>query len=385
MTSGPDRRNPSPSSASARLREVAGLFTKLGVVGFGGPAAHIALMRAEVVTRRAWMDDSELLYWVGATNLIPRPNSTELAIHLGHQRAGWRGLLAGGVCFIMPAVAIVTALAWIYERYGTDPRMLDARYGILPVIIAVIAHALVGMGRSALTDRFSVALGIAVFAAYLAGTHELALLAAAGFAGAAWASRERWRRPPTTLFSLPILAAGAAPKSLWRLLAVFVEIGSVLYGSGYVLLAFLQRNLVEDLGWVTREQLLDAVAIGQITPGPVFTTATFLGWQIDGPAGAAVATIGIFLPSFLFVAVLARIVPWIRQHPTARAFLSAVTVASLGLMAGVLVELADAALTDVLTVVVGAASLVLLTRTKVNAAWLILGGVLVGAAHAAGT
>jgi chromate transporter len=367
------------------MREVARLFFKLGAIGFGGPAAHIALMRDEVVRRRRWMGDREFLEWVGATNLIPGPNSTELAIHLGHQRAGWRGLLAGGVCFIAPAVVIVSGLAWLYERYGTDPRVIDIRYGVLPVIIAIIAQALVGLSRTALTDWLSVAVGVAAFAAFLAGVHELVVLAGAGAVAALWANRHRLRRPRSSSLSVVAVLAtsGTAPVSLWRLFLVFLEIGSVLYGSGYVLLAFLQSNLVDDLGWITSEQLLDAVAVGQVTPGPVFTTATFIGWQIAGPAGAAAATVGIFLPSFLFVALLGRIVPWMRRRPTARAFLTGVTVASLGLMAGVLVELADTAFTDAFTVLVAGVVLLVLIRTRINSAWLVATGVAIGVVHAA--
>lgn len=374
-----------PRSASWRLREVAALFTRLGVIGFGGPAAHVALMRDEVVRRREWMDDREFLDWVGATNLIPGPNSTELAIHLGHQRAGWRGLVTAGVCFIAPAVAIVGTLAWLYEQYGTDPRAVDIRYGVLPVIIAIVAQALVGLGRTALTNWLSVVLGVAAFAAFVGGVHELVVLAVAGGVAAGWANRHHLRRLHLRgLLGVPVLATeSVAPVSLWRLFSVFVEIGSVLYGSGYVLLAFLQRSLVDDLGWVTGQELLDAVAVGQVTPGPVFTTATFIGWQVDGAAGAAVATVGIFLPSFVLVALLGRIVPWMRQRPSARAFLSGVVAASLGLMAGVLVELADTAVIDGITLLVAVITLAALIRTKLNSAWLIAGGAVIGIVHAA--
>lgn len=374
--------------APSRLREVAALFFKLGVIGFGGPAAHIALMRDEVVRRRGWIDDAEFLDLVGATNLIPGPNSTELAIHLGHRRAGTRGLLAAGVCFIAPAVVIVGFLAWLYQRYGTDPTVVDLRYGILPVIIAIVAHALYGLGRSALTVPLNGVVAAAALGGYLAGVHELVVLVAAGLATILWTNRH-WR--PDRMVSLllfPLVAtAPNAPDavSLRRLFLVFLEIGSVLYGSGYVLLAFLQRNLVDQHGWLTSQQLLDAVAVGQVTPGPVFTTATFVGWQIDGPAGAAAATIGIFLPSFVFVALLGRIVPWMRARPAARAFLTGLTSASLGLMAGVLIELADTALTDLATIAVAAAALAVLIRTKVNSAWLIGAGMLIGALHAVAT
>lgn len=375
--------------APSRLREVAGLFFKLGVIGFGGPAAHIALMRDEVVRRRGWIDDAEFLDLVGATNLIPGPNSTELAIHLGHRRAGTRGLLAAGVCFIAPAVVIVGFLAWLYQRYGTDPTVVDLRYGILPVIIAIVAHALYGLGRSALTVPLNGVVAAAALGGYLVGFHELVVLVAAGLVTVLWTGRHRWR--PDRMWSVLIVPfAATAPTapdavSLRRLFLVFLEIGSVLYGSGYVLLAFLQRNLVDQHGWLTSQQLLDAVAVGQVTPGPVFTTATFVGWQIDGPAGAAAATIGIFLPSFVFVALLGRIVPWMRARPAARAFLTGLTSASLGLMAGVLIELTDTALVDLATIAVAAAALAVLIRTKVNSAWLIGAGMLIGALHAVAT
>jgi chromate transporter len=378
-----------PAVEPSRVQDVARLFLKLGVIGFGGPAAHVALMRDEVVRRRGWIDDGEFLDLVGATNLIPGPNSTELAIHLGHLRAGGRGLVAAGLCFIAPAVVIVGVLAWLYERHGADPAVVDLRYGILPVIIAVVAHALTGLGRTACTTVVHAVIAGAALAAYLVEVHELIVLVAAGGAAVLWAS---WRRlgpgRAMSLLLVPIAATDpAAPTavSLRRLFLVFLEIGSVLYGSGYVLLAFLQRALVDERGWLTSQQLLDAVAVGQITPGPVFSTATFVGWQIDGIAGAAVATIGIFLPSFVFVALLGRIVPWIRARPTARAFLGGVTAASLGLMAGVLVELVDTAITDLATFVVALAALVVLVRTKVNSAWLIGAGALIGAVHAVAT
>jgi len=367
-----------------RLAEVGRLFLRLGVIGFGGPAAHIALMRDEVVRRRGWLDDAEFLDLVGATNLIPGPNSTELAIHLGHRRAGGRGLVVAGLGFIAPAVLIVGVLAWLYERHGTDPALADLRYGVLPVIIAIVGHALVGLGRVALVSPVGAVAATAALAGFLAGVHELVLLVAAGAAAVLWANRRRLRpgrAPLVLLLAGGEPGAGPTAPSLWRLFLVFLEIGSILYGSGYVLLAYLQRNLVTDLGWLSEQELLDAVSVGQVTPGPVFTTATFVGWQIDGWAGAAVATVGIFAPSFLFVALLGRIVGWMRAHATARAFLDGVVAASLGLMAGVLVELVDAAISDLVTAAVAAVALALLVSTRLNSAWLIGGGVVVGLAH----
>ena len=377
---GPDRP---VVAARDRVREVSAVFLRLGVLGFGGPAAHIAMMRDEVVRRRRWMGDGEFLDLVGATNLIPGPNSTELAMYLGAKRAGGRGLVSAGVCFIGPAVVIVGVLAWLYQQYGTDPAAVDLRYGILPVIIAIIAQALFGLGRSSLNVALNAVLAVGAFAGYIVGVHELILLVVAGAVSALWHVRNAHRDHPLVSALLLPMLAGADPTrvTLWRLFLVFLEIGSVLYGSGYVLLAFLQRNLVDELGWITSQQLLDAIAIGQVTPGPVFTTATFIGWQIDGVGGAAVATAGIFLPSFVFVALLGRIVTWMRRRPAANAFLGGVTAASLGLMGGVLVELVDTAITDVVTVAVAMTALVLLIRTQLNTAWLVGAGLVIGLVH----
>ena len=362
------------------------LFLKLGVIGFGGPAAHIALMRDEVVRRRRWLDDAEFLRLVGACNLIPGPNSTELAIHLGHRRAGWRGLVLAGAAFIGPAVVIVGVLAWLYERYGTDPTVLDLRYGILPVIVAIVGQALHGLAAASLTRPAHVLLAAAAAAGFLAGVHELAILAVAGAASALVVARPRPRRrgPGFAALVLPLTTASTRSirAGLWPLFCVFLGIGRVLYGSGYVLLAFLQRNIVDERGWLSTEQLLDAVAVGQVTPGPVFSTATFVGWQVAGPAGAAVATAGIFAPSFLFVALLSRILPVVERHRTARAALDGVTLASLGLMAGVLVELVRTAVIDGLTAAIAVTALAVAIRYRVNTVWLVGAGALIGALRA---
>ncbi|MBI5089938.1 MAG: chromate efflux transporter, partial [Actinobacteria bacterium] len=359
------------------------VFMRLGVIGFGGPAAHIAMMRDGLVRRRRWVTDAEFLDLVGATNLIPGPNSTELAMHLGSRRAGGRGLLVAGACFIGPAVVIVSVLAWLYADHGTDPAAVDLRYGILPVIIAIVGNALVGLGRVSLTNPWHVVIAAASVGGYLAGVHELAVLLVAGtFAMLAHRrSSPGAARAHSVSMAMAVMAA-ATRITQWRLFLVFLEVGSVLYGSGYVLLAFVQRNLIDELGWITTQQLLDAIAVGQITPGPVFTTATFIGWQVHGPLGAAVATVGIFLPSFVFVALLGRLVPWMQARPAARAFLGGVTAASLGLMAGVLIDLTDAALVDGITVALAAGALLVLACTRTNSAWLVGAGVVVGIAHA---
>jgi chromate transporter len=372
-------------SVKSSVAEVSRLMLKLGVIGFGGPAAHIAMMRDETVRRRQWLTDEEFMQMVGATNLIPGPNSTEMAMHIGLKRAGAKGLFAAGLSFIVPAVVIVGTLAWLYAEYGTDPLVFDIRYGVLPVIIAVIAHAVWGLGRANLRNPAGLATAAAAFGAYLLGVHELIVIAGLGLV---WTGVHLARRAATranSMAGLGLAALLATQPSLTRLFLIFLEVGSVLYGSGYVLVAFLDSRLVTDHAYLTAEQLLDAVAVGQITPGPVFTTATFIGWQILGVAGAALATLGIFGPSFFFVGLLDRFLRWLRARPAALAFLNGVTVSSLGLMAGVLVRLGDTALVDALTWAVAFVALVLLIRTKIGAGWLVPAGVIIGIVHAAVT
>lgn len=378
-----------PSQERTSLTTLAGLFLKLGTVAFGGPAAHIAMMEEEVVRRRRWLTRDAFLDYLGATNLIPGPNSTELAIHIGHARAGWPGLLVAGTCFILPAALIVTAIAWAYVRLGTLPAAAGVLYGVKPVVIAVIVQALWGLGRTALKTRALVMLGAVATVAAALGVHELVILALAGAVMAGGARlRDRPAMSSTAAFTMTGIAsgsAGATPFGLWPLFAVFLKIGAVLFGSGYVLLAFLRADLVQRLGWLTERQLLDAVAVGQITPGPVFSTATFIGFVLGGTPGAAVATVGIFLPAFVFVALSGPLVPRLRRSSTAGAVLDGVNVASLALMAVVTWELARAALVDPLTIAIALVSWVLLTRYRVNSAWLVLGGGLAGVAlgHAA--
>ena len=371
---------------ATRLRELAVLFLRLGTTAFGGPAAHIAIMEDEVVRRRRWLTREQFLDYLGATNLIPGPASTELAIHIGHARAGWPGLVVAGTCFIVPAMLMVGALAMIYVRYGSVPEVGAILYGIKPVVIAVVAQALWGLGRAAIKGPLLGALAVAAAVAVAAGVHELVVLAAA-------ASVMLMARPfglrtlalvagATTAQSLlaATVAAAAVPFGMWRLFLVFAKIGSVLFGSGYVLLAFMRAEFVERLGWLTEQQLLDAVAIGQVTPGPVFTTATFAGVILGGPMGGLVATLGIFLPAFVFVAVSGPLVPRLRRSAAAGAALDGINVASLALMAVVSIQLGMAALVDTVTVVLAAASLVALLKYRVNSAWLIAAGALVGIA-----
>lgn len=382
---------------SRPLAELAGLFLKLGTTAFGGPAAHIALMEEEVVRRRKWLTPEEFLDLLGAINLIPGPNSTELAIHIGHRRAGWPGLIVGGVCFILPAMLIVTVIAWAYVRFGKLPEANALLYGVKPVIIAVVMQALWSLGKSAVKTRLLAAAGIIAAAASFFGANELIVLFGCGFA--LLAIRAVGKNKPaalggfvplfanlpgtsiTTATATTAVATGvavAAPLSLHLMFFFFLKVGAVLFGSGYVLLAFLRADLVERWHWLTESQLLDAIAVGQVTPGPLFTTATFIGYLLSGPAGALVATVGIFLPAFVFVALSAPLIPKLRASPLAGAFLDGVNIASLALMAAVTWQLGASALVDWLTIGLATVTAVLLIRWKINSAWLVLGGAGIG-------
>src|SRR5215218_3638558 len=367
------------------LWEVARVFLRLGVVSFGGPAAHVALMEEEIVRRRRWLTRESFLDLLGAANLIPGPNSTELAIHIGYARAGWPGLLVAGTCFIVPAAVIVALLAWGYVRYGSLPAIAGILAGVKPVVIAIVVQAIWNLGRGVLSSRVALALGIACAIGAALGAHELALLAAAGVA--MWAV-VTWRRSnddarpramgAMALSALPAVGSASVAFTFGGLFLVFVKIGSVLFGSGYVLLAFLRADFVVRLGWLTERQLLDAVAVGQVTPGPVFTTATFVGFLLGGAPGAAVATLGIFLPAFVFVAASGPLLPIVRRSAGARAALDGVNVASLALMAVVTIQLARTALAGPIGIALAVASAVALMRFRVSAAWLVLAGALVG-------
>ena len=393
-----DRPPVAPEVRATRLRELAWLFFRLGTTAFGGPAAHIAMMEDEVVRRRRWLTREEFLDYVGATNLIPGPNSTELAIHIGRARAGWAGLLVAGTCFILPASLIVAVIAWAYVRYGTLPQAAGLLYGIKPVVIAVVVQALWGLGRTAIKTRALVAVGAAAVLGAVLGLNELLILFAAGaimalsraargghdvrnVLGMASPAQLREHDAARSLGAGAVAlaaAAAASPVNLLLLFAVFAKVGALLFGSGYVLLAFLRADLVQRLHWLTEAQLLDAVAVGQVTPGPVFTTATFIGYVLGGSAGAGIATLGIFLPAFVFVALSGPLLPRLRSSAIAGAGLDGVNVASLALMAAVTGQLARAALVDVLTVTLALASAVLLLRYRVNSAWLVLAGAVVG-------
>ena len=366
----------------SELLEVARLFLKLGFTAFGGPAAHVAIMHNEVVERRKWLTDEQFLDLLGATNLIPGPNSTEMAIHIGFLRAGWAGLLLGGICFALPATLMVLGLAWAYVRLGTLPQIGWLLYGIKPVVIAIIAQALWTLGKKALKTSLLAIVAIAVFGLYFMGINEIALLFAGGILAMLFINIQR-RKKLSAIPFLPIiggtlLAQAAIPFSLPLLLLTFLKIGSVLYGSGYVLLAFLRADFVVRLGWLTDQQLIDAIAIGQITPGPLFTAATFIGYLLGGTPGALLATLGIFLPSFVFVAISNPLIPKIRNSTWMSGLLDGVNASALGLMAAVTFQLASASLTDFYAAAIAITALVLLLRYKVNSTWLIAGGAMAG-------
>lgn len=374
-------------SLSERLTEVAVFFLKLGITAFGGPAAHIAMMHDETVKRRKWLSDQEFLDLVGATNLIPGPNSTEMAIHIGYLRAGWPGLIIGGICFILPAMIIVMLLAWVYVRFGSTPQAGWLLYGVKPVVISIIVLAIWDLGRKAVKSWFIAIIGLAMLVLYFMGINEIALLFTGGLLVMLGTNMRRLKKQALGSFVMPPLiglnmlmpsALVAMPFSLRLLFLTFLKIGAVLYGSGYVLLAFLRADLVVRFGWLTDHQLIDAVAVGQVTPGPVFTTATFIGFILGGIPGALLATLGIFLPSFIFVAISNPLIPRIRDSAWFSGLLDGVNVASLGLMVAVTWQLGRASLADPLTILIGLISFGLLILFKVNSTWLILSGSMIG-------
>jgi chromate transporter len=363
--------------------EIWRLFLRLGLTAFGGPVAHIGLMEREAVERRGWMSRSQFLDLVGACNLLPGPSSTQVAMALGYSRAGWLGLLVAGACFILPASLMTLALAWAYVRYGSLPSAQGLLYGIKPVMVAIIAQAVWRLGRRAFR-RWQLALaGLACFAAALAGAPPIAVLFAAG--GLTLLAEWPHSRPGAAMgiAGLPMAAgsgaAGAAGVTgLTPLFLVFLKLGVVVFGSGYVLVAFLKDDLVDRLHWITTPQLLDAVTAGQVTPGPVFATAAFLGYLLRGWAGAAVATVAIFLPSFVMAGLVGALAGRIRKSPLAAAFLDGVNAAAVALMAAVAISLGRATLVDDWTWALGLVSAALLLRYRVNATWLILGGAALG-------
>ncbi|MGH7855934.1 MAG: chromate efflux transporter, partial [Candidatus Binatia bacterium] len=359
------------TSQRSALAEVTLLFLKLGTIGFGGPAAHVSLMEEEVVRRRRWIDRQGFLDLLGVTHLIPGPNSTELAIHLGYVRAGWSGLFAAGAAFIVPAMLIVLALSWAYVRFGTRHEIDWLLDGVKPVVIAIVVRAIGDLGATAVKGPRTLAAGAITLALALWGFDPLLLLvlvgAAVTAAEAGVSHGAFWLLAAKAAVPVPV----AAPLSLGSLFLVFLKFGSVIFGSGYVLLAFLQSDLVVEYGWLTDRELLDAIAIGQLTPGPVFTTATFIGYLLAGVPGALVATAGIFLPSFVLVGATRPLLPRIRRSKWAGAFLDGVNVASLSLMVVVTLELASEAFDGPVTMAIGAGAMLLLWTTRMNPAWLI--------------
>ncbi len=394
---------PSSTPAPDGLGSLARLFFKLGVIGFGGPAAHIAMMEDEVVERRGWLSRQHFLDLIGATNLVPGPNSTEMTMHVGFERARWPGLFVAGGAFIVPAALSTGLLAWLYVEYGTLPAVAPFLAGIKPAVVTVILGALWRLGTKAVKSWALALLGLAVGAALALGLGELWALLAGGLVGMAVLGL--WERGTSGRMEGPkgggdqargaLLLAGVQPArdsvavaagasgamagvSLWKLGLFFLKVGAVLYGSGYVLIAFLEGGLVDGLGWLTEQQLLDAIAIGQFTPGPVLTTATFIGYVLGGVPGAVVATLGIFLPAFVFVGILNPVVPRLRESRWSAAFLDAVNVSAVALMAVVTVELGADVLDRPGAWAIFAVAALLTLRFKLNAAWIVLGGALAG-------
>jgi len=373
------------------LKEVTLFFLWMGATAFGGPAAYIAMMQRETVRNRRWVDDQTFLDMVGATNLIPGPNATEMALYLGLARAGWFGYLISGTMFILPGMAATLVLAWIYVTYGSLPQVGWVLYGVKPVVIAIILQALWDLGRKGVKSLLTALTGVAVIVLYFFGINEIALL----FGGAALVLLVRFmphfvKREASALsllpvagIPLPILSAGAVPFSQATLFLTFLKIGAVIYGSGYVLFAFFNSEFVEHLGWLTHNQLLDAIAVGQVTPGPVSTSATFVGYLMGGVPSALLATLAFFLPSFVLVAAISRFVPLLRKHWWSGAFLDGVNVSALGLMAAVTWTLGRAAVVDWFTVTMAAAAVVLVLRFKVKSVWLVVGGGIIGIAFKA--
>lgn len=370
------------------------MFLTLGATSFGGPAAHVANMERELVRKRAWLTEARFLDLLGVANLVPGPSSTELAIHIGFQRGGWAGLVVAGTAFILPAMISTGVFAWMYVTWGAVPATAAVLYGVKPVVLAIVGKAIAGLTPRAARTWALRALGVAALAAAALGGDELVVLLGAGLLAAATVRRPAGSGLATYPLVFPpypnpgptaAVVSGAASAAvaagaitLPALFAVFLKIGSVLYGSGYVLVAFLRSDLVERRGWLTEGQLLDAVAVGQLTPGPVFSTATFVGYVLAGAPGAIVATIGIFLPAFVFVALSGPLVARLRASPRAAAFLDGVNVASIALMAWVCVQLGGAAVPDLLTAAIGLVSLGVLLRTPLNPVWLVATGAALG-------
>jgi len=361
----------------SNLKEVATLFFKLGSIAFGGPAAHIAMMEDEVVKKKKWMTHQHFLDLVGATNLIPGPNSTEMTMHCGHERAGWKGLIVAGVCFVFPAVAITMVFAWLYQQYGQLPNVEPFIYGIKPAVIAIILGAVYRLGKKALKNVQMGIFGVLTLVACLLGVHEILALFACGFVGLVWYLIQNSKNNLNSFSPILVLQVAVSASTL-KILWIFLKVGAILYGSGYVLFAFLDAELV-GTGLLSRQELIDAVAVGQFTPGPVLSTATFIGWQLGGFWGAIAATIGIFLPSFIFVSILNPFVPKMRKSKIFTAFLDAVNIAAVAVIVAVCVDMGKDTLTDWKTVLIALLSIIcVFLFKKVNSAFIVIGGALIG-------
>ncbi len=366
-------------SQKNELKEIAKLFFKLGSIAFGGPAAHIAMMEDEVVKKRKWMTQEHFLDLIGATNLIPGPNSTEMTMHCGHERAGWKGLIVAGFCFILPAVTITGIFAWLYQEYGQLPKVEPFIYGIKPAVIAIIIMAGYRLGKKAIKNTELAVLGIIALIGCLLGVNEIITLFGCGILGLSFYFFKQNRNNLNSFVPLFIYQVSEFFNlSNIKILLTFLKIGAILYGSGYVLFAFLDSELVAN-GWLTRQALIDAVAVGQITPGPVLSTATFIGWQLNGITGALVATLGIFLPSFLFVLVLNPLIPKMRRSKSIRSILDAVNIAAVALIIAVCIEMAKDTLIDWRTITIAIISLIVVFGfKKLNSAFIVLGGSILG-------
>jgi len=364
------------------LAELALVFLKLGTTAFGGPAAHIAMMEDEFVRKRHWITEAEFLDRLAAASLIPGPSSTEVAIFIGQSKRGWAGLIVGGCCFIIPAAVLVTLIAAVYARFGSLPQVAGILYGIKPAVIAIILQALWSLSRTAIKTKLLAVIGAVAVVLNAVGVAPLIVLAIAGIASCAavWFKKQGgvalWTIPQFKQFGFLVgtaTAVATAPIGLVRLFLSFLKIGAVVFGSGYVLLAFLRTEFIDHLHWLTEKQLIDAVAVGQFTPGPVFTTATFIGYLVAGIPGALLATIGIFLPGFVLVASSGSLLPKLRQSALASTILDGVVVGSLALMAVVAWQLGQAAIVDWRTFLILITSSALVLRYRINSAWVIAG------------
>lgn len=366
-------------SQKKELKEIAKLFFKLGCIAFGGPAAHIAMMEDEVVKKRKWMTQEHFLDLVGATNLIPGPNSTEMTMHCGHERAGWKGLFVAGFCFIFPAVMITSVFAWLYQEYGQLPKVEPFIYGIKPAVIAIIIMAAFRLGKKAVKNTELAILGIITLVACLFGVNEIVALFGCGLLGLGIYFIKKNRGNLKSFFPLLFFQIVDPSKiGVLKIFLTFLKVGAILYGSGYVLFAFLDTELVAN-GWLSRQVLIDAVAVGQITPGPVLSTVTFIGWQMNGIIGAIAATLAIFLPSFIFVLILNPLIPKMRKSTIIAVILDAINVAAVALIIAVSIEMAKDTLTDWRTILIAAISLIVVfVFKKMNSAFIVLGGTVVG-------